>query len=61
MKHPDGLVTTVPEHRNDDLPKGLLKKIIREDIQMEMEEFNELFQRQINHYNLSVNISYLST
>ena len=61
MKHPDGLVTMVPEHRNDDLPKGLLKKIIREDIQMEMEEFNELFQRQINHYNLSVNISYLST
>jgi len=24
MKHPDGRVTTIPVHKNDDLPKGLL-------------------------------------
>jgi len=42
MKHPDGRVTTVPVHKNEDLPKGLLRKIIREDIKMELEEFEKL-------------------
>jgi predicted RNA binding protein YcfA (HicA-like mRNA interferase family) len=31
LKHVDGRVTTVPVHKNDDLPKGLLRKIVRED------------------------------
>jgi predicted RNA binding protein YcfA (HicA-like mRNA interferase family) len=45
MKHSDGRVTTIPVHKNDDLPKGLLRKIIREDLQMTMEEFeNEVNQ-----------------
>ena len=44
MRHPDGRVTTVPVHRNEDLPKGLLRKIIREDIQMEVDDFNKLIQ-----------------
>ncbi|MBY0434277.1 MAG: type II toxin-antitoxin system HicA family toxin [Cyclobacteriaceae bacterium] len=26
LRHSDGRVTTVPVHRNDDLPKGLLPK-----------------------------------
>jgi len=39
MKHSDGRVTTVPVHKNDDVPKGLLRKIIREDIQMDVDDF----------------------
>jgi predicted RNA binding protein YcfA (HicA-like mRNA interferase family) len=45
MKHPAGRVTTVPVHRNNDLPKGLLRKIIREDLKMEQEDFNTLFDQ----------------
>ena len=26
LKHTDGRVTTVPVHKNEDLPKGLLRK-----------------------------------
>jgi predicted RNA binding protein YcfA (HicA-like mRNA interferase family) len=44
MKHPDGRVTTVPVHKNEDLPKGLLRKIVREDLKMEMEEFAKLLE-----------------
>jgi len=36
-------VTTVPFHGNKELPKGLLRKIIREDLEMSLEEFLELF------------------
>lgn len=36
MKHPDGRITTIPVHKNDPLPKGLLRKIIRDDLQMEV-------------------------
>lgn len=39
VKHPDGRVTTVPVHKNEDLPKGLVRKIIREDLDMNFEEF----------------------
>ncbi|MBL0309563.1 MAG: type II toxin-antitoxin system HicA family toxin [Bacteroidetes bacterium] len=39
MKHPDGRVTTIPVHHNDDIPRGLLRKIVREDLIMDMEEF----------------------
>ncbi len=49
MKHSDGRVTTVPVHKNEDLPKGLLRKIIREDLQITFEELAELlkwFERQ---------------
>ncbi len=45
LRHPDGRVTTVPVHRNTDLPKGLLRKIIREDLQLTMEEFTALIGR----------------
>ncbi|GAA4464883.1 type II toxin-antitoxin system HicA family toxin [Nemorincola caseinilytica] len=38
LKHSDGRVTTVPVHGNDDLPKGLLGKILKEDIQISFEE-----------------------
>lgn len=42
MKHPDGRVTTIPVHKNDSLPKGLLRKILREDIDLSVEDFKKL-------------------
>ena len=45
LKHPDGRVTTVPVHKNEDLPKGLLRKIIREDIDLELDVFIKLFEK----------------
>ena len=35
----DGRKTTVPNHPGADIPKGLLRKIIREDLQISVEEF----------------------
>ena len=43
--HSDGRITTVPVHKNDDLPKGLMRKIIREDLGLELDEFLELFTK----------------
>jgi predicted RNA binding protein YcfA (HicA-like mRNA interferase family) len=37
--HPDGRKTTIPDHGNKDVPKGLLSKIIRYDLDMSNEEF----------------------
>jgi predicted RNA binding protein YcfA (HicA-like mRNA interferase family) len=48
LRHDDGRVTTVPVHSNEDLSKGLLRKIIREDLQMELEEFNAEFDKWQN-------------
>ena len=42
MKHPDGRVTTIPVHKNDPIPKGLLRKILREDIEMQVEDFKKI-------------------
>lgn len=42
LKHSDGRVTTVPVHKNDPLPKGLLRKIIREDLQMHIDQVRSL-------------------
>ncbi len=39
LKHLDGRVTTIPVHKNEDIPTGLLRKIIREDLQISMEDF----------------------
>ncbi|MCX6153090.1 MAG: type II toxin-antitoxin system HicA family toxin [Candidatus Kapabacteria bacterium] len=41
LKHPDGRITTVPVHQNIDLPKGLIRKIVKEDLQM---EFKDIFK-----------------
>ena len=48
LRHEDGRVTTIPVHKNEDLSKGLLRKIIREDLQMELEEFNAIFDKWQN-------------
>jgi predicted RNA binding protein YcfA (HicA-like mRNA interferase family) len=44
LKHPDGRITTVPVHSNEDLPVGLLRKIIREDLCLDVEEFLKLYE-----------------
>jgi len=45
LKHKDGRMTTIPVHKNEDLPKGLLRKIIREDLELSIEEFEELINK----------------
>jgi predicted RNA binding protein YcfA (HicA-like mRNA interferase family) len=45
MRHADGRVTTVPLHGTADLSKGLLRKIIREDVKMELQAFSENVER----------------
>ncbi|MFB3766580.1 MAG: type II toxin-antitoxin system HicA family toxin [Methanotrichaceae archaeon] len=39
----DGRMTTVPLHSNKEIPKGLLRKIIREDLEMSLEDFLTLY------------------
>jgi predicted RNA binding protein YcfA (HicA-like mRNA interferase family) len=39
MRAADGRLTTVPLHGNGDIPKGLLRKIIREDLDITLDEF----------------------
>lgn len=43
LKSLDGRATSVPIHANKDLPKGLLRKIIREDLEMSLEDFLKLY------------------
>ena len=45
MKAVDGRVTTIPVHKNKAIPKGLLRKIIREDLEIGLEEFLKLCLR----------------
>jgi len=44
LKHHDGRVTTVPIHKGRTIPKGLLRKIIREDLEIDLEEFIRLYE-----------------
>jgi predicted RNA binding protein YcfA (HicA-like mRNA interferase family) len=39
----DGRVTTVPIHAIREIPKGLLRKIIREDLEISLEKFLEMY------------------
>jgi len=43
LRSEDGKATTVPVHKNKDIPKGLLRKIIREDLEISLEEFFKLY------------------
>lgn len=45
MRSDDGKYTSVPVHSGEDIPKGLLRKIIREDLEMELEEFAEAYSK----------------
>ena len=46
MKHDDGRVTTIPIHKGKEIPKGLLRKIIREDLEMSLEDFVDQYLEQ---------------
>jgi len=46
LKHDDGRVTTVPIHKGRDIPKGLLRKIIREDLGLTLEEFLKFISKR---------------
>jgi len=37
--HPDGRVTTIPDHGNRDVPRGLLHGIVRKDLKITWQEF----------------------
>ena len=41
----DGRITTIPVHKGKILPKGLMRKIIREDLEMELEKFIQLYEK----------------
>ncbi|MDE3182572.1 MAG: type II toxin-antitoxin system HicA family toxin [Bacteroidota bacterium] len=45
MKHPDGRITTIPVHKNQTLPKGLPRKILREDLEMSVETLHKLIKQ----------------
>ncbi len=45
LKHADGRITTIPVHGNEDLPKGLLRKIVREDLEMDFDEFVRIYNK----------------
>ena len=42
LKYIDGRISTIPVHNNEDLPKGLLRKIIKEDLKMDFETFEKM-------------------
>lgn len=37
--HPDGRKVTIPDHGHKDVPDGLLTKIIRYDLEMDLKDF----------------------
>ena len=39
--HADGRKTTIPNHGNKDVPHGLLMKIIRYDLEVDLKDFFE--------------------
>ncbi len=43
LRSEDGRVTTVPIHANREVPKGLLRKIIREDLEISLDKFLEMY------------------
>ncbi|MEA2033958.1 MAG: type II toxin-antitoxin system HicA family toxin [Euryarchaeota archaeon] len=43
LRSEGGKATTVPVHGNKDIPKGLLRNIIREDLEMSLDEFLKLY------------------
>jgi len=42
LRAEDGRMTTIPVHAGKILPKGLLRKIIREDLEMTLDDFLKL-------------------
>jgi predicted RNA binding protein YcfA (HicA-like mRNA interferase family) len=42
LAHEDGRTTIVPIHPGEDISQGLLRKIIKEDIKITIQDFQEL-------------------
>jgi len=42
FEHPDGRTTIIPNHPGRDIGRGLLNKIIKHDMKLTREEFEEL-------------------
>ena len=49
LKSDDGRFTSVPVHRGEDIPKGLLRKIIREDLEMTLGDFVQMYEKYKGH------------
>ncbi len=45
FRHADGRMLTIPDHGRKDVPKGLLSKIIRYDLEMSTDEFVKFQKR----------------
>jgi predicted RNA binding protein YcfA (HicA-like mRNA interferase family) len=45
MKSDDGRFTSVPIHSGEEIPKGLLRKIIREDLEMTLADFTAAYEK----------------
>ena len=41
FEHPDGRTTVIPNHGGEDIDKGLLNKIVKQDLQMTRDEFEK--------------------
>ncbi|MEK6960663.1 MAG: type II toxin-antitoxin system HicA family toxin [Nanoarchaeota archaeon] len=39
FEHPDGRTTVIPNHGGEDIDRGLLNKIVKQDLNLEREEF----------------------
>ena len=42
FKHKDGRTTVIPDHGSEQIDRGLLHKIIRQDLMMTIEDFIQL-------------------
>ena len=45
LRSEDGRATTIPVHKNKNIPKGLLRKIIREDLEISLDEFFKIYSK----------------
>lgn len=39
FEHPDGRTTVIPDHGNEQIDRGLLNKIIKQDLMMSIDSF----------------------
>ena len=44
LAHEDGRTTVVPVHPEEDIGRGLLRKIIKEDVKISIQDFQELLK-----------------
>jgi len=44
FSHPDGRTTVIPNHPGEEIDRGLLNKIVKQDLQLSREAFLRLFK-----------------